>query len=59
MVRDEVIGLAALWSQRPRVVQWFAVVRARPSFDAAVSRVLTDADRERLTVPLEDSARLF
>jgi len=59
IVRNEMLGLSALWSQRPRVVQWIAAMRARPSFDAAVTRVLTDADRERLIVPPEESARLF
>jgi glutathione S-transferase len=59
IVRAEMIGLAALWAHRPRVERWLAAVRARPSFDVAIARVLTDADRERLTVPPEDSARLF
>jgi glutathione S-transferase len=59
IVRDEMLGLAALWANKPRVARWLATMRARPSFDVAISQVLTDADRERLTVPPDDSSRLF
>jgi len=49
----------ALWAERPRVARWLAAVRARPSFELAISRVLTDVDRERLTVSPAESRRLF
>ncbi len=56
IVRAEMLGLGALWiGRRPRVVDWFERVRARPSFDEAFTRVFTEVDRQRLTVPAEDS----
>jgi len=59
LIRAEMLGLAALWAERPRVARWLAAVRARPSFELAISRVLTDVDRERLTVSPAESRRLF
>ncbi len=57
LVRAEMLGLAALWAERPRGARWYEQVRARESFAQAF--IFTDADRARLTVPPEDSARLF
>jgi glutathione S-transferase len=32
------LGMEALWSQSPAIVNWFARLRARASFDAAITR---------------------
>lgn len=53
--RLQMLGLAGLWEEgRPRVADWLARVRARPSFDAAVTAFFTPTDRERFTVPAEE-----
>jgi glutathione S-transferase len=49
--RAAMLGMDRLWvGRRPRVEDWFARIRARPSFDAAVSKWLTDVDRERFDI---------
>jgi glutathione S-transferase len=55
--RAEMIGMDPLWvGHRPQVAAWFARVRKRPSFDGAVSRWMSDADRDRFDVPRAQSA---
>ena len=50
------LGLDRLWvGRRRRVEDWFARVRARPSFDIAVTKWLTDADRERFDIPRDET----
>jgi glutathione S-transferase len=54
--RAEMLGLDRLWlDRRPRVVAWFERVRARPSFERAITGVLTDLDKERLSVARDES----
>ncbi len=54
--RAELLGLDRLWTHsRRRVEEWFGRITARPSFEHAISGVLTDADKERLRVPREES----
>jgi len=49
------LGMDRLWvGRRPRVEDWFARIKARPSFDVAVSRWLTDADRERFDISRDE-----
>jgi glutathione S-transferase len=57
--RAEMIGMDALWADRPRVAAWLARMRERPSFDDAVTRWMSDADRDRFDVPgAETDARV-
>ena len=50
--RAEMIGMDALWGEhRPHVAAWLARMRERPSFEAAVTRWMSDADRDRFDVP--------
>lgn len=54
--RAEMLGMAGLWvERRPHVTDWLARVRARPSFDEAVTKWLSEADRERFAVPREET----
>jgi glutathione S-transferase len=54
--RAEMIGMDVLWSDRPRVAAWLARMRARPSFERAVTRWMSDADRDRFDVPRGETA---
>jgi glutathione S-transferase len=55
--RAEMIGMDVLWTDhRPRVAAWLARVRERPSFEAAVTRWVSDADRDRFDVPRAETA---
>jgi glutathione S-transferase len=38
------LRLSAMWDQRPGVAAWFERIRARPSFDRAVTDVVSQAD---------------
>ena len=40
--------------RRPRVDEWFARVKARPSYEAAVTKWLTEADRERFDISRDE-----
>ncbi len=54
----EMLGLDGLWiDRRPHVADWLARIRARPSFDHAVTRWLSDADRDRFDIPREETWR--
>jgi glutathione S-transferase len=48
--RAAMLGMEALWEQRPRLRDWRDSVMARPSFERAVTSWFTDKDRERFTV---------
>jgi len=53
--RAAMLGLDRLWvGRRPRVEDWFARVRARPSYATAVTKWLTDADRERFDISRDE-----
>jgi len=53
--RAAALGMDRLWvGRRPRVEDWFARMRARPSFATAVSGWLTDADRERFDIARDE-----
>jgi glutathione S-transferase len=50
------LGMDRLWvGRRPRVEDWFARVRARPSFETAVTTWLTDVDRARFDIPRDET----
>lgn len=56
--RAELLGMDGLWvDHRPHVADWFARVRARPSFDRAITAWLSDADRERFDIPRDETRR--
>jgi len=56
LFRAEILGLDRLWrGSRPRVAAWYERIRARPSFDAAITTWFSEADRERFTVPREET----
>lgn len=48
--RAAMLGMEALWARRPKLQQWHEQIVARPSFEHAVTRWFTDADRERFAV---------
>jgi glutathione S-transferase len=54
--RAEMLGMDRLWVEsRPHVTDWLARIRARPSFDTAITRWLSDADRERFDIPRNET----
>lgn len=54
--RAEVLGLDGLWRlRRPKVAAWYDRIRSRPSFEAAVVAPISAADRDRFTVPREET----
>ena len=57
--RAAMLGMEALWRRRPRLAAWREKVMARASFDRAVSRWFTDADRERFRVDREAVGRMI
>ena len=48
VTRLDRLGLEGMWTERPRVADWFARVQARPSFDAAITAFRTDAYDDEL-----------
>ncbi len=49
--RAAMLGLEGLWQGcRPHLAAWFDRVRARPSFDLAITRWIAEAERDRFTV---------
>ncbi len=56
VLRAQMLGLDGFWvDERPRLSRWFERLRTRPSFGSALVDVMTDADRQRLTVAPEES----
>ncbi len=56
LFRAEVLGMDRLWNgRRPKVTAWYDRIRSRPSFEKAVTSWVSDADRERFTVPREET----
>ncbi len=56
LFRADVLGLDGLWlERRPLVAAWYERIKARPSFQSAVVDPISEADRERFTVPREES----
>ena len=54
--RAEAIGMDGLWAgRRPKVADWYARIRARPSFVAAVTDPISAADRDRFNVPRDET----
>jgi len=54
--RAAMLGMDRLWvGRRPRVEDWFARIKARPSYAAAVTKWLTDADRERFDIARDET----
>ena len=53
--RAEMIAMDGLWARRPRVADWLKRIRARPSYDAAITAYFTDGDKERFNFPREET----
>jgi glutathione S-transferase len=51
--RAAMLGMDRLIDKRPRLATWYERIKARPSFAPAVTKWLTDADRERFAVDRE------
>ena len=45
--RLEQLRLSKMWDKRPGVAAWYERIRQRASFDAAISKVVTQEDFER------------
>jgi glutathione S-transferase len=53
--RLSLIAMDSLWTRnRPNVTDWFERVMARPSFQEAVTRWMTDDDHDRFIVPRDE-----
>ena len=53
--RADMLGLAGLWeSRRPRVADWYARMRQRPSFNSAIAAYWDDDARQRFDVPRDE-----
>jgi glutathione S-transferase len=49
-----ILGVLGAWAEdNPRCMDWFDRIRARPSFDAAITRHFTDADADYMR-PVDD-----
>jgi glutathione S-transferase len=56
LFRAEALGLDRLWQgRRPKVAAWYDRIRSRPSFEAAVIAPISAADRDRFTVPRDET----
>ena len=56
--RAELLGMDRLWvGKRPHLTDWLARIRARPSYQLAIEKWLTDADRARFDIPREKTWR--
>ena len=54
--RAAMLGMDRLWHERrPHVTDWLARIRARPSFDEAIIKWLSAADRERFDIPRDET----
>ena len=47
MMRLEMLRLARLWDHKPAIAAWWERVKARPSFDTAISKWLRPQDWQR------------
>lgn len=54
--RADVLGMDELWSNRPRVADWYDRIRDRPTFKTCIKDWLTDSDRDRYDVPRDEIA---
>ena len=53
--RADMLGLAGLWeNRRPRVADWYARMRQRPSFNSAITAYWDDDARQRFDVPRDE-----
>lgn len=55
--RAEMLGLGGMWTHRPNLAGWLARIRARPSFDRAITEWISPADRERFDIPRTETWR--
>ncbi len=53
--RAAMLRLEGLWQKRPRVAAWFARIRERPSFDEAISKLVTDHERQIFDIPADET----
>jgi ganglioside-induced differentiation-associated protein 1 len=54
--RAAALGMDRLWvGRRPRVEEWFARMQTRLSFAPAVTKWVTDADRDRFDIPRDET----
>jgi glutathione S-transferase len=54
VTRADMLGMEALWRSRPQVADWYGRMRARPSYEPAILRWLTDVDRTRFNIPRDE-----
>jgi glutathione S-transferase len=54
--RAEMIAMEGLWEHRPHVAEWLKRIRARPSYDRAITAHFTDSAKERFNFPPEETA---
>lgn len=54
--RADILGMESLWDSRPRVADWYARIRERPAFRSCLTDWVSDSDRERYTVPQDETA---
>jgi glutathione S-transferase len=53
--RADMLGLAGLWeNRRPRVADWYARMRQRPTFNSAITAYWDDDARQRFDVPRDE-----
>jgi len=55
--RAEMIAMENLWERRPHVADWLKRIRARPSYDRAITAYFTEADKERFHIPREETTQ--
>lgn len=55
--RAEMIAMDGLWQHRPHVADWLRRIRARPSYDRAITDYFTGVDKERFDFPREETAQ--
>lgn len=56
--RAELLGMDRMWTERrPRLTDWLARIRARPSYKPAIEGWMSEADRARFDIPREETWR--
>ena len=56
--RAAMLAMDCLWiDRRPSVVDWFERIRHRPSFQDAITKYLSDVDREVFNIPREETSQ--